>query len=133
MKKRILSIIILAISLLSIFTLSACGKEEEKCSECDATLVEYECDNEHKKNLCTNKDCILAVGENEPVCLEKDCGEKLVKKMKFKLDFSALGESAMILCKGMLGIFIVTGVIITFILALNTIVEKIRQSKENKE
>ena len=53
--------------------------------------------------------------------------------MKFKFDLNALGESAMILCKGMLGIFIVTGVIIAFILILNTVVEKVKESKENKE
>ena len=45
----------------------------------------------------------------------------------------AISDSALILCFGMLGIFIVTGVIITFILVLNTVVEKARQSKENKQ
>ena len=62
-----------------------------------------------------------------------ECGRQVEKEMKFKLDFEALGESAMILCKGMLGIFIVTGIIIAFILILNTTVEKIKQINENKE
>ena len=37
------------------------------------------------------------------------------------------------MCFGMLGIFIVTAVIITFVLILNTVVEKVNQSKENKQ
>ncbi len=133
MKKRILSIIILVISVLSIFTLVACGKDEEaKCPVCQSALVEYECENEHKAEFCTNKECLAVVGD-EPVCKEENCKQELIKKMKFKLDFNALGESGMILCKGMLGIFIVTGVIIAFILILNTVVEKVKQAKENKE
>lgn len=128
MKKRILSIIVLAISVLSIFTLVACGKDkEEKCPWCETTLVEYECSEGHSDYLCPK--CMAASGRE----FECRCGNELIKKMKFKLDFEALGESAMILCKGMLGIFIVTGVIIAFILILNTVVEKVRQSKENKE
>lgn len=134
MKKRILSIIVLAIMLFSAFALISCGKEEEnKCIGCQSALVEYQCENGHIKELCVNKECAFNVNEKTPICTEEDCGNELIKKMKFKLDLEALGESAMILCKGMLGIFIVTGVIITFILILNTVVEKIRQSKENKE
>lgn len=89
------------------------------CSNCGASQVECpECsDGEIDGVYCTR------------------CGRQVQKdgKMKFKLDFGALGESAMILCKGMLGIFIVTGVIIAFILILNTVVEKVKQSKENKQ
>ena len=128
MKKRILSIIVLAIMLFSAFALISCGKEEEKCPWCQTTLVEYECSERHSDYLCPK--CMVASGR-EFECYH--CGNELIKKMKFELDFEALGESAMILCKGMLGIFIVTGVIIAFILILNTAVEKIRQSKENKE
>lgn len=128
MKKRILSIIVLAIMLFSAFALISCGKEEEKCPWCQTTLVEYECSERHSDLLCPK--CMVASGR-EFECYH--CGNELIKKMKFKLDFEALGESGMILCKGMLGIFIVTGVIIAFILILNTVVEKIRQSKENKD
>ena len=48
------------------------------------------------------------------------------------IDFAAFLNSLTIMGKGMLGIFIVTGVIIAFILILNTAVEKIRQSKETR-
>ena len=88
---------------------SACGTSQESCYACD-----------------------------DPSDIEGAycyaCGKQVVRdgQMQFKFDVKALGDSAMILCKGMLGIFIVTGIIIAFILALNTIVEKIRQSKENK-
>ncbi len=86
-----------------------CGESQIECSECG--------DGEIDGVYCTK------------------CGSQVQKdgKMKFKIDFGALGESAMILCKGMLGIFIVTGVIIAFILILNTVVEKVKQAKENKE
>jgi Na+-transporting methylmalonyl-CoA/oxaloacetate decarboxylase gamma subunit len=134
MKKRILSIIILAIMLFSAFALISCGKEEEnKCIACQSALVEYQCENGHSEELCVNKECAATVNGKEVECKEEGCEKELIKKMKFKLDFGALGESAMILCKGMLGIFIVTGVIIAFILILNTVVEKVKQSKENKE
>lgn len=134
MKKRILSALMLLIMIVSAIMLVSCGKEDtEKCQVCGSDLVEFECENKHTKDLCTNKDCILNVDGESPLCGEKDCGKALIKKMKFKLDFDALGESAMILCKGMLGIFIVTGVIIAFILVLNTVVEKVNQIKENKE
>ena len=110
----------------------------------------------HVFKICAGEDCgdVISLGDafcpdcgasqvECPECSDGEidgvyctrCGRQVQKDgaMKFKLDFGALGESAMILCKGMLGIFIVTGVIITFILILNTVVEKVKQSKENKQ
>lgn len=168
MKKRILSVVILAFMLISVFALVSCGKNEEEktpcpVSECTGVLVSGEsgilyCNQNtaHSYMLCLNEDCGEAIGKDadfcpncgasQEVCEEcsdgevdgvycSKCGRQVQKsgKMKFKLDLGALGESAMILCKGMLGIFIVTGVIIAFILILNTVVEKVKESKENKE
>ncbi|MBQ8546488.1 MAG: hypothetical protein IJ437_06075 [Clostridia bacterium] len=177
MKKRILSIVILLLSLVSIFALSSCGNEEAyNCPQCEKKLTnddgELFCENNHFYKKCVNKDCSALIktddlyeitsenkltlkdsyfctscGTNQIVCTSCDeegeldsvycpsCGRQVLQsgEMKFKFDVNALGESAMILCKGMLGIFIVTGIIIAFILILNTVVEKINQSKKNKE
>ncbi len=183
MKKRILAIVILALSVISIFAFSSCGKDKETINcpveECKGVLEENDnacifcgdkkscpfgcvyadavCDKDenHKYDICVNEECgkpmdvdsvfcpscgvsqadckACASGEVDTVyCPE--CGKQVLQsgKMKFEFDIVALGESAMILCKGMLGIFIVTGIIITFILILNTIVEKVNQSKKNK-
>ena len=170
MKKRILSIIVLSLLVLSVFAFSACGKNDEEkpidcvANECEGTLKKIEdsniisCDKNplHIYKACINDDCGSIMSFTDSFC--PDCGTSQVEcpecgdgeidgvyctrcgrqvqkdgEMKFKLDFGALGESALILCKGMLGIFIVTGVIITFILVLNTVVEKVKQSKENKQ
>ena len=168
MKKRILSVVILAVMLISVFTLASCGKKDEEktpcpVSECTGVLVSGESgivycsqNGTHSFKLCLNEDCAEPIGlldgycpscgENQVECKEcsdgevdgvycSKCGRQVQKsgKMKFKFDLNALGESAMILCKGMLGIFIVTGVIIAFILILNTVVEKVKESKENKK
>ena len=168
MKKRILSVVILAVMLISVFALASCGKKDEEktpcpVSECTGVLVSSEsgilyCEQNltHSFKLCLNEDCGEPIGllddycpncgENQVECPEcsdgevdgvycSKCGRQVQKsgKMKFKFDLNALGESAMILCKGMLGIFIVTGVIIAFILILNTVVEKVKESKENKK
>ena len=175
MKKRIIAILILTISVLSIFALSSCGKEEAKiCPECEQELKEDKnllyCET-HVYKECLNEDCEALIpfvdlyeingtklelkdsyfctscGTNQITCQScdeegeidsvycPDCGRHILQKgeMHFGFNVNALGESAMILCKGMLGIFIVTGIIITFILILNTVVEKINQSKKNKE
>ena len=168
MKKRILSVVILAVMLISVFALVSCGKKDEEktpcpVSECTGVLVSGEsgilyCEKNltHMFKPCLNEDCAEPIrkdadfcpncGASQKVCEEcsdgevdgvycSECGRQVQKsgKMKFKFDLNALGESAMILCKGMLGIFIVTGVIIAFILILNTVVEKVKESKENKE
>lgn len=144
MKKRILSVVILALCLASLFVVSAfaiSGPDAplKDCTneECDAKLNAYD-------NFCSKCGTKYTEPKEEEICqVCKDdniettycpeCGRQVEKEMKFKLDFEALGESAMILCKGMLGIFVVTGIIIAFILILNTTVEKIKQIKENKE
>ncbi len=165
MKKRILSILILALTVSSVFAFASCGKKEEiGCPNCDGNLENIEnyyfCDKgeTHSFDICVNEDCKAPIdnsnglycsscGESQFVCpacedVEKVegtychlCGKQVLRdgKIKLKFDIDALGQSAMILCKGMLGIFIVTGVIITFILVLNTIVEKINQARENKD
>ena len=168
MKKRILSVVILAVMLISVFALVSCGKNEEEktpcpVKECTGTLVSSESgivycsqNGTHMFKLCLNEDCAELIGVSDvfcpscganqvecPECSDGEvdgvycskCGRQVQKsgKMKFKFDLNALGESAMILCKGMLGIFIVTGVIIAFILILNTVVEKVKESKENRE
>lgn len=163
MKKRILAIVIVALSLISVLAFSSCGKAEQTINcpadGCEGVLKETElgvfCDKDitHAFDICVSEDCgkpitvgskfcpscgtsqadckTCASGEVDSVyCPE--CGNQVLQsgKMKFGFDVKALGDSAMILCKGMLGIFIVTGIIITFILVLNTIVEKINQSKK---
>ena len=165
MKKKILALVIIALTLLSVLAFSSCGKEETvNClsSECEGILEVkndiYCCSkNEmHRYEICVDDECeapvkfgndfCKACGASQIECTEcadgdidgtycPECGEQILRdgEMKFKLDFDALGKSAMILCKGMLGIFIVTGVIVTFILVLNTIVEKVNQSRENKK
>ncbi len=171
MKKRILSIVVLALIVLSAFALSACGKNGEKekiycpVENCGGELLDTSAESNavyceknslHMYKICANEECGDTIGLGDAYCPDcgasqvacpecgdgeidgvycTSCGRQVQKdgKMKFKLDFGALGESAMILCKGMLGIFIVTGVIIAFILVLNTVVEKVKQSKENKK
>ena len=185
MKKKILALVIIALTLLSVFAFSSCGKEETtNCpyADCDGTLMEITtlicsgtCENSkeckgcatsvylyceknltHRYDICINEKCQKPIeigsefcpscGAGQTECKTckngeidgtycPECGEQILRdgEMKFKLDFDALGKSAMILCKGMLGIFIVTGVIVTFILVLNTIVEKVNQSRENKK
>lgn len=182
MKKRILSLLILALVVASVFALSSCGKESQvvDCPECEKELVEQKgvllCENKHIYIECLNEDCrdlIEAVdfysfgttgveikeafycpscGTNQINCPEcydgvidgvycSTCGKQVAKEggidnilnKTWKDREGAISDSALILCKGMLGIFIVTGVIIAFILALNTIVERVRQAKENKE
>lgn len=164
MKKRIISIVIIALTLVSVFALASCGKEEVRncpVPGCTGTLAIDDgiatCTSSkiHIFNVCNNEDCSAIIsgskycpscGANQDACAYCEdgdidgtycpkCGRHVLHSgdMKFKFDVDALGESAMILCKGMLGIFIVTGVIITFILVLNTVVEKANQAKENKD
>lgn len=177
MKKRILSLIILALTLISVFAFASCGKKEEKisCLEsgCKGELEQSELDKElyvcsedenHKAKLCVNEDCKKPIGveakvkycpscgTNQNVCSEcsdnkidgvycTSCGRQVQKETSVREIFGkpwaerekAISNSALILCFGMLGIFIVTGVIVTFIIVLNTIVEKARQAKENKK
>lgn len=174
MKKRILSVVILALCILSVFAFASCGTSDKEALECtykdcdgvleaspvNENLLYCKKDHAHVFKICSNADCKEQMLENSEFCSKcgtkytepkeeeicqvckddgiettycPECGRQVEKKMKFKLDFDALGESAMILCKGMLGIFIVTGVIIAFILILNTVVEKVNQIKENKE
>lgn len=175
MKKRILSVVILALCLLSVFLFASCGKKEEPIScpieKCDGVLKEAEFDNlylcdknpEHNAKLCISEDCgepisdlfakfCPSCGASQvecPSCKDNeiegvycaDCGRQVQKNQDIMGIFGkpwaerekAISDSALILCFGMLGIFIVTGVIITFILVLNTVVEKARQSKENKQ
>ncbi len=159
MKKRILAIVIVVLSLISVLAFSSCGKAEEDINcpveNCEGVLEEGICSKNalHVFDICVNEDCgkpidaecafcpscgtsqadckTCASGEVDSVyCPE--CGNQVLQsgKMKFGFNIKALGESAMILCKGMLGIFIVTGIIITFILVLNTVVEKVNQSKK---
>ena len=162
MKKRILAIVIVVLSLISVLAFSSCGKAEEDINcpveNCEGVLKETElgaiCDKEitHVFDICVNEECNKPIPKKSKFCPScgvsqvecKDCadgvdsvycpscGKQVLQsgKMKFGFDVVALGESAMILCKGMLGIFIVTGIIITFILVLNTVVEKINQSKK---
>lgn len=144
MKKRILSVAIIVLCLMSLFAVSnsaISGPDAplNDCTneECDAKLNAYDkfcskCGTEYVKPE-EEEICQVCKDDNIETTYCPACGRQIEKKMKFKLDFGALGESAMILCKGMLGIFIVTGVIIAFILILNTVVEKVKQSKENKE
>lgn len=163
MKKKIFAIVILALTLVSVFAFSSCGKTAY-CpeSECEGVLIEEDgamyCTEgaTHVFDICINEDCKAFIRGDEyctscgtcqdecPVCKDPidvegtycpECGKAVFRKgkMEFKFDIDALGDSALILCKGMLGIFIVTGVIISFILILNTVVEKARQSKENKK
>ena len=58
---------------------------------------------------------------------------KFLEQYDLTLTRANIDESLSIMGQGMLGIFIVTGVIIAFILILNTVVEKVKESKENKE
>lgn len=175
MKKRILSLIILALTLISVFAFASCGKKEEKisCLEsgCEGELEQSELDKElyvcsedenHQAKLCVNEDCqkpmdvfaefCPSCGTNQEICETcknndidgvycVDCGRQVQKETSVREIFGkpwaerekAISNSALILCFGMLGIFIVTGVIVTFIIVLNTIVEKARQAKENKK
>lgn len=143
MKKRILSVAIIVLCLMSLFAvgISAISGPDaplKECTnnECDAKLNAYDnfCSKCGTKYVEPSKEeaCQVCKDDNIETTFCPTCGRQIEKKMKFKFDFEALGESAMILCKGMLGIFIVTGVIITFILILNTVVEKVRQSKETR-
>lgn len=93
---------------------------DKYCSKCGTQYIKSEETDEC--NVCKDTELTTTYCSN--------CGRQIEKKMKFDLDFDALAESGMILCKGMLGIFIVTGVIIATILILNTVVEKIKQSRE---
>ncbi len=172
MKKRILSVIILALCLVSAFAFASCGKKDEPigCPTCDGALMETEFENlyicekdtQHNAKLCVNEECkepisnlfaeycpSCGASQNEcQVCKDNDvegvycteCGRQVSKnsnifdilKKPWQEREKAISDSALILCFGMLGIFIVTGIIITFILVLNTVVEKINQKKENK-
>lgn len=172
MKKRIISLIILALTLVGVFAFASCGKSNEEIAcpheGCDSTLKivegEYVCEKLHVYKDCINEDCeeklsgVVAeygycprCGTSQEECPEcKDnkvdgvyctsCGRQVPKDSSISDIFGkpwserekAISNSALILCFGMLGIFIVTGVIITFILVLNTIVEKVKQSK-NRE
>ena len=182
MKKRILSLIILALCLVSVFAFASCGKNEEvlDCPECEKELTNEDgslyCESKHIYRECINEDCSTLInafdlyeiegmniakkevfycpscGENQIGCLEcsdniiegvycSSCGRQVPKDTKISAIFGksweergdALIDSALILSFGMVGIFIVTGVIISFVLILNTVVEKINQSKKNKE
>ena len=170
MKKKILSVVILALVILSTLALCACGKNEDdkiKCTHegCDGVYKQVDETGVHycSKDI-THKPCIICVndeckkpiynidaeycpscGADQVPCVEcgdgtktidgtycTECGIQVPKsgRMQFGFDFDALGESATILSMGMVGIFIVTGIIIGFILILNTIVEKINSKKE---
>lgn len=173
MKKRILSIIILAFCLVSVFAFVSCGKNDEKIAcphkGCDSTLKivegEYICEKLHVYKDCVNEDCdeklstkvaaygyCPSCGTSQEKCITcadnkidglycTDCGRQVPKDSSIKDIFGkpwnerekAISDSALIMCFGMLGIFIVTAVIITFVLILNTVVEKVNQSKENKQ
>ena len=189
MKKRILSLIILAFCLVSVFAFVSCGKNDEKIAcpheKCDGELLEmdsqdgrYYCNKQgHLYKDCVNEDCdekleyycvsediengktyeIMAdycpsCGTSQKTCSEcadnnvdglycTSCGRQVPKDSSIRDILGkhwnerekAISNSALIMCFGMLGIFIVTAVIITFVLLLNTIVEKVRQSKENKQ
>ena len=172
MKKRILTLIVLALTFVSVFAFASCGKEKTvACPNCEGNLyvdeIEdmYQCDlgKNHSFDICINERCKAPI-DNSPankkgeanhcsacgisqevchVCEDPEnvdgaycyaCGKKVVRDASVELGFdvNALGQSAMILLKGMIGIFIVTGIIITFILVLNRVVEKANKTKEDK-
>lgn len=87
--------------------------------------------------------CISAEGASQapetssqqPIVPETNGGDGAENKgeLQFKFDGSSLGKTVPILCTGMLGIFIVTGIIIAIVLILNTTMTVINNKKQNKE
>ena len=105
MKKKIALILVLALCFVMIFALSVCAEGENP---------------EPKMNVSQNGTQDTNDGEAK--------GE-----LQFKFDGASLGKTIPILCTGMLGIFIVTGIIIAIVLILNTTMTVINNKKQNKE
>ena len=134
MKKRILIFITLLSVLMCIFAIGVSAEQNAiKCTECDATLQEGDefCSGCGAQASC--KTCVDASKIEGSFC--PDCGKNIAKSqdMEFKIDGEALSESVIITCYAMLGIFIVTAVIISFVLILNCVVEVINNKKKSKE
>ncbi len=134
MKKKILVFITLLSVLMCLFAIGVSAEEKAlQCTECDAELDASDafCSSCGAQATCTT--CVDASKIEGSFC--PDCGKNVAKSqnMKFKIDGEALGESVIITCYAMLGIFIVTAVIISFVLILNCVVEVINNKKKSKE
>ena len=104
MKKKIALFLALALCLVMIFSITVFAQAEANVPDLEANVPD------------TNTE-----------------GADNGSELQFKLDGASLGKTVPILATGMIGIFIVTGIIIAVVLILNTTMTAIDNKKQNKE
>ena len=140
MKRKAFLIVILALCLIFALSFSVFAAETEgqtkECSneECDAKLDANEnfCSKCGTKYVAPKEECNACKDNNIESNFCPICGKQIIKQTDFGFKASSLGTTIPILCTGMLGIFIVTGIIIAIVLILNTTMTVIDNKKQNK-
>ncbi|MBQ7353452.1 MAG: hypothetical protein IJW54_05550 [Clostridia bacterium] len=121
MKKKITLILVLALCLVMIFAVNVFATATTSPSGQDTNTPNVE-------NNIPNTE---GPEENNSGNDGNNDGE--MPQMSFQIRGESLGETVPIMCTGMLGIFIVTGIIIAIVLILNTTMTVIDNKKQNKE
>ena len=141
MKRKALLVVILALCLIFALSISVFAKEAneqtKECSneECEAKLSMSDdfCSKCGTKYVEPKEECNVCKNNNIEANFCPACGKQIIKQTEFGFKASSLGTTVPILCTGMLGIFIVTGIIIAIVLILNTTMTVIDNKKKNKE
>lgn len=144
MKRKVLSVIILSLCLVFTLSLSVFASDADSASvptkecsneECDAVLSVSDsfCSKCGTQYVAPKEECAVCKDNNIESNFCPTCGKQIIKQTEFGFKASTLGTTVPIMCTGMLGIFIVTGIIIAIVLILNTTMTVIDNKKQNKE